>query len=96
MSNSVKEAEAETFQTALEYLQQDQRPRRPCRMTPGQARIYQMAALFRAAAPGATAPDPDFVIRLEAQLERAWHSRLSECFASRVHPGRGRKGARVV
>ena len=81
MSNSVKETEVETLHTCLEHLQQDQRPHRPRPMTPGQARIYQMAALFRAASPGAAEPDPAFAARLEAQLERAWQSRLSEYFA---------------
>jgi len=57
------------FERYLERLQQEKRPRRPRRMTPGQAKAYQMAALFRAAVPGAAVPDPDFAARLESQLE---------------------------
>jgi nitrite reductase/ring-hydroxylating ferredoxin subunit len=75
MSDMGNENEAERleeyleFERHLERLQQDRRPRRPRRMTPGQAKAYQMAALFRAAAPGAAEPDPAFAARLEAQLE---------------------------
>ena len=75
MNDIDKEHEAERleeyleFERHLERLQQEKRPRRPRRMTPGQAKAYQMAALFRAAAPGAAEPDPAFAARLEAQLE---------------------------
>jgi nitrite reductase/ring-hydroxylating ferredoxin subunit len=75
MSDMGKDNEAERleeyleFERHLERLQQERRPRRPRRMTPGQAKAYQMAALFRAAAPGAGEPDPTFAARLEAQLE---------------------------
>lgn len=57
------------FERHLERLQQGKRPRRPRRMTRGQAKAYQMAALFRAAAPGNAEPDPEFAARLQAQLE---------------------------
>ncbi len=76
MSDMGKENEAERleeyleFERHLERLQQEKRPRRPRRMTPGQAKAYRMAALFRAAAPGAAEPDPAFAARLETQLER--------------------------
>lgn len=75
MNDMGKENEAERleeyleFERHLERLQQEKRPRRPRRMTPGQAKAYQMAALFRTAAPGAAEPDPAFAARLEAQLE---------------------------
>src|SRR5215813_8538737 len=75
MSDTGHDQEAERveeyleFERHLERLQQEKRPRRPRRMTPGQAKAYQMAALFRAAAPGAAEPDPAFAARLEAQLE---------------------------
>ncbi len=75
MNDMDKEHEAERleeyleFERHLERLQQEKRPRRPRRMTPGQAKAYQMAALFRAAAPDAAEPDPAFAARLEAQLE---------------------------
>ena len=63
------------FERHLERLQQGKRSRRPRRMTRGQARAYQMAALFRAAAPGNAEPDPEFAARLQAQLERELHGR---------------------
>jgi Rieske Fe-S protein len=50
-------------------LQENKRPRRPKRMSPQQARVYQTAAMLRAAAPGAAVPDPEFVQRLRTQLE---------------------------
>ena len=53
----------------LEHLQHEQRPQRPLQMTPSQMRIYQMAALFHAAAPGATMPDACFVKTLWATIE---------------------------
>lgn len=54
----------------VSQLQADRRPRRPKRMTPKQARVYQTAAMLRAEAPGAAEPDPAFVERLHAQLDR--------------------------
>jgi cytochrome b6-f complex iron-sulfur subunit len=54
----------------VEQLQADRRPRRPRRMSPQLARVYQMAALFRSAGPNAAEPDPAFAARLRAQLER--------------------------
>lgn len=63
------------FERHLERLQQGKRPRRPRRMTRGQAKAYQMAALFRAAAPGNAEPDPEFAARLQEQLERELRGR---------------------
>jgi Rieske Fe-S protein len=57
------------FEEHLKALQANKRPRRPRRMSPDAAGAYQMAALFRAAAPDAAAPDPAFAARLRAQLE---------------------------
>src|SRR5260221_13344222 len=54
----------------LQMLQAGPRPRRPRRMTPGKAAADQMAALFRAAAPGAAGPDPAFAVRRRAQIEQ--------------------------
>ena len=51
-------------------LQTNRRPRRPPRLPPDQVRVYQTAALFRAAAPGAAEPDPAFAAQLRARLER--------------------------
>jgi Rieske Fe-S protein len=76
MSGTENEHEAERvedyleFERHLERLQQEKRPRRPRRMTPGQVRAYLMAALFRAASPGAAEPTPEFAARLSAQLEQ--------------------------
>jgi nitrite reductase/ring-hydroxylating ferredoxin subunit len=53
----------------LQALQANKRPRRPRRMSPDMASAYQMAALFRAAAPDAATPDPEFAARLRDQLE---------------------------
>jgi Rieske Fe-S protein len=58
------------FEEHLKALQANKRPRRPRRMSPDAARAYQMAALFRAAAPDAATPDADFTARLRALLER--------------------------
>jgi cytochrome b6-f complex iron-sulfur subunit len=58
------------FEEHLQALQANKRPRRPRRMSPDATRAYQMAALFRSAAPDAAEPDPDFAARLRAQLER--------------------------
>lgn len=54
----------------IEQLQANRRPRRPRRMSPGEARVYQTAALFRAAQPGAAEPDPAFAERLRARLDQ--------------------------
>jgi Rieske Fe-S protein len=58
------------FEEHLKALQANKRPRRPRRMSSDTASAYQMAALFRAAAPDAATPDPEFAARLRAQLER--------------------------
>lgn len=55
----------------IERLRADQRPRQPALTSPDEASIYQTAALFRAAAPGATDPDPAFVRSLRNQLAQA-------------------------
>jgi Rieske Fe-S protein len=54
----------------IAQLQTNRRPRRPPRLPPDQVRIYQTAALFRAAAPGAAEPDLAFAAQLRARLER--------------------------
>lgn len=52
----------------IERLRADQRPRQPVLMAPDEASVYQMAALFRSAAPGAADPDPTFVRALRGRL----------------------------
>ncbi|MBF6589784.1 MAG: Rieske (2Fe-2S) protein [Ktedonobacterales bacterium] len=54
----------------VERLRADQRPLRPGILPTEDARAYQMAALFRAAAPNAAEPDPAFAARLREQLEQ--------------------------
>lgn len=54
----------------IEQLRRDKRPQKPGKLTPEEARTYQMAALFRAATPGAAEPDFEFAARLRAQLEQ--------------------------
>ena len=53
----------------IERLRANVRPPSPGELPPDQVRAYQMAALFRAAAPGADEPDPAFIARLRARLD---------------------------
>lgn len=82
MSKQVQEIEAETLQASfeleryLERLEHEQRPYRPQQVRLDQIRVYRMVALFRAASPGATEPDPRFVARLQAQVAAALGNRL--------------------
>lgn len=52
----------------IEKLQAGHAAHPPTDMTPEQASIYRMAALFRSAAPDATTPHPDFAEQLKARL----------------------------
>ena len=53
----------------IERLRADRRPPSPGALSEDEARVYQTAALFRAAVPGADDPDPVFVSRLLRELE---------------------------
>lgn len=53
----------------IEQLQADARPRPPENLSSEEVRAYQMAAFFRAAAPGAAEPTADFVATLHARIE---------------------------
>ncbi|WP_069803254.1 ubiquinol-cytochrome c reductase iron-sulfur subunit [Thermogemmatispora onikobensis] len=70
------EGDQERFEDYLELehylaaLQEDRRPPLSAELTPTQARLYRLAALLRAAAPGAAEPRPEFVAELRARLER--------------------------
>src|SRR5262245_4279701 len=81
MNGMGKDKEAERledyleFERHLERLQQGKRGRRPLRVTRGQAKAYQMAALFRSAAPGNAEPDPEFAARLQERVERELRGR---------------------
>ena len=74
MRDGAKTNEPERLETYLELaryleqLQREHRPRRPRQMTPGQVSIYQMAALFHAAAPEAAEPEPCFALALWIQI----------------------------
>src|SRR5260221_10416265 len=54
----------------IERLRADKRPPAPPELNADEARAYQMAALFRAATPGAALPDPGFVAALRDRLMR--------------------------
>ncbi len=68
--------EQERFEDYLElekYIEQLQAGRvahPPMELTPSQASIYRMAALFRSATPGASEPRPEFAAELQARLEQ--------------------------
>jgi Rieske Fe-S protein len=53
----------------LQELREGRAAHPPSGLSPEQARIYQMAALFRAATPGTAEPTPEFAARLESRLE---------------------------
>jgi Rieske Fe-S protein len=54
----------------IEELQAGHVAHPPDSLTPGQARIYRMAALFRSARPENAEPRPEFAAELQARLER--------------------------
>lgn len=58
------------LQAHIESLRADERPTPPGSLSRDEARAFQMAALFRAAAPGADEPDPMFARELRERLER--------------------------
>ena len=54
----------------LEELQAGHIAHPPAEMTPAQARVYRMAALFRSASPEASEPRPEFAEALRTRLEQ--------------------------
>ena len=56
------------LQRYIEELQTGHAAHLPQQMTPEQARVYHMAALFRSAIPQSAEPDPAFAAQLEARL----------------------------
>ena len=54
----------------IDTLQAGQVAHPPTELTPDQARIYRMAALFRAASPEGDEPRPEFAAELKARLEQ--------------------------
>ncbi|GLV53467.1 (2Fe-2S) ferredoxin [Dictyobacter sp. S3.2.2.5] len=69
----------------IERLQSGQVAHPPAELTPEQARIYQMAAFFRAAAPENVEPQPEFVEHLKQQLLELNTEEMSSP-ASNPHP----------
>ncbi len=57
----------------LKSLEVGRTPRLPETLTPEQARIYRMAALFRSASPEAAEPRPAFAAALQARLLQEQH-----------------------
>jgi Rieske Fe-S protein len=54
----------------IEDLQAGRVAHPPAELTPGQASIYRMAALFRSATPEAEEPRPEFAAELQTRLEQ--------------------------
>jgi Rieske Fe-S protein len=54
----------------IEELQAGHVAHPPAELTPSQASIYRMAALFRASLPEANEPSPEFAAELQARLEQ--------------------------
>ena len=54
----------------IEELQAGRVAHPPTELTPNQARIYRMAALFRSASPEGAEPRPEFAEQLQARLEQ--------------------------
>jgi len=61
----------------IEQLQAGRVAHPPAELTPGQANIYRMAALFRSASPEAGEPRPEFAADLQARLEQELQQRPS-------------------
>src|SRR5215467_7965586 len=62
----------------IEELQAGHKAHPPSELTPSQARIYRMAALFRSASPEGAEPRPEFVAALQASLEQELEQEESE------------------
>src|SRR5947209_14453320 len=57
----------------IEELQAGRVAHPPAELTPSQASIYRMAALFRSSSPEASEPRPEFAAELRARLEQELH-----------------------
>lgn len=73
----------------IEELQAGHAAHPPKEMTPGQASIYQMAALFRSAIPDAAEPHPDFAEQLKARLLAGEAQEQLPSDDERTHPLEG-------
>jgi Rieske Fe-S protein len=70
----------------LEELQAGHVAHPPAELTPEQARIYRMAALFRSASPEAAEPRPEFAAELKARLDQEIQQQQQPVQVSRVVP----------
>src|SRR5947209_20608733 len=74
--NTMSGEDQERFEDYLElehYIEELQAGRvahPPAELTPSQASIYRMAALFRSAIPEVSEPRPEFAAELQARLEQ--------------------------
>ena len=59
----------------IEQLQAGRVAHPPAELTPSQANVYRMAALFRSASPEASEPRPEFAAELQARLEQELQQR---------------------
>src|SRR6266704_1740140 len=59
----------------IEQLQAGGVAHPPAELTPSQANVYRMAALFRSASPEASEPRPEFAAELQARLEQELQQR---------------------
>ena len=79
----------------IERLRADRRPLPPSLRSADDARPYEMAALFRSAAPGAGEPDPAFMqalrTRMHAQQRNAAVSQAGEAAALGSQPSSSRR-----
>lgn len=76
----------------IEALRADRRPPHPGPLSADEANAYHMAALFRAATPGADEPDPAFLARLRGQLAQEQVTGRSDPARPRARPARSAGG----
>src|SRR5438094_10597847 len=81
----------------IEELQAGHVAHPPAELTPSQASIYRMAALFRSSSPEASEPRPEFAAELRARLEQELHQHPKaeslEELDKKAQNGRGPWGA---
>lgn len=80
----------------IERLRADARPTPPGPLAHDDLEAYQMAALFRAATPGAADPDPAFAQRLRAHIARELGTEAPPPDVETSHPRRGRLSRRGI
>jgi Rieske Fe-S protein len=89
----------------IEELQAGHVAHPPAELTPEQARIYRMAALFRSASPESAEPHPEFAAGLQARLDQEIQQTQQPAKVGRILPltlrsakrsGRGRVSRRSL